>query len=322
MASRNKKFKGPIFGPFFFKVDKPKGMTSFDVIRRFKRNLPKNIGKIGHFGTLDPFATGLLVIGIGPATRLNQYTQIDSKEYIATGILGINSPTGDFDTQEGTLEELDFSEVSFDEVNKELQSFVGSYMQSPPAFSATKHEGKALHEWAREGVFIEKPPVERRIHEVELLEVQGRKVTFRVCVSSGTYIRVLFDDLAKKLGTRGALEDLRRTNSAGIDLSNSIDLCVFDDDNFDANEFLLNYTNPITELIGFEKLELDEATALRFINGQTLKMEVADGHYWIRSQNQTLGLAAASSGLVKSCVGFSPAALDKIDLTMCNSLDE
>ncbi|EPZ50852.1 tRNA pseudouridine(55) synthase [Bacteriovorax sp. BAL6_X] len=322
MASRNKKFKGPIFGPFFFKVDKPKGMTSFDVIRRFKRNLPKNIGKIGHFGTLDPFATGLLVIGIGPATRLNQYTQIDSKEYIATGVLGINSPTGDFDTQEGTIEELEFSEVSFDDVNKELKSFVGSYMQSPPAFSATKHEGKALHEWAREGVFIEKPPVERIIHEVELLEVQGRKVTFRVCVSSGTYIRVLFDDLAKKLGTRGALEDLRRTNSAGINLENSIDLSIFDDEDFSANDFLLNYTNPITELIGFEKLELDEASALRFINGQTLKMDLADGHYWIRSQNQTLGLAVANGGLIKSCVGFSPAALDKIDLTMCNSLDE
>lgn len=318
-----RKFKGPIFGPFFFKVDKPKGITSFDVIRQFKRKLPKNIGKIGHFGTLDPFATGLLVIGIGPATRLNQYTQISTKEYIATGRLGHLSPTGDFDTEDGTIEKVDIPSMSFDDVKTALQSFVGPYMQAPPAFSATKHEGKPLHEWAREGVIIEKPPVERHIHEVELLELDDDKVIFRVSVSSGTYIRVLFDDLAKKLGTRGALEDLRRSNSAGIDVTGSIDMEIFEDQKFNYRDFLLKYANPVTELINFQLLELSDKEGLSFANGMTIvNEELGDGLYWVRSNNQTLGLGVANEGKLKVKVGFSPAALDKIDLTICNSLDE
>lgn len=318
----SKKFKGPIFGPYFFKVDKPKGMTSFDVIRRFKKKLPKNIGKIGHFGTLDPFATGLLVIGIGPATRLNQYTQTTAKEYIATGRLGVVTPTGDFDTPDETIEKVDFSTVDFDDVNKKLQEFIGKYMQSPPAFSATKHEGKALHEWAREGIIIEKPPVEREIYEAQLLAVDGDQVIFRVSVSSGTYIRVLFDDLAKKLGSRGALEDLRRTNSAGIKLNDAIDINVFDDANFSAKDFLSNYARPITELINFDFVNLSDEQALRFSNGQSPNVELTNGHYWVRSQNQTLGLGVVTDHILKSCVTFCPVALDKIDLTMCNSLDE
>lgn len=317
-----RKFKGPIFGPFFFKVDKPKGITSFDVIRQFKRKLPKNIGKIGHFGTLDPFATGLLVIGIGPATRLNQYTQISTKEYIATGRLGIISPTGDFDTPQDTIEKVYIPEISFEGVQVALKSFLGPYMQSPPAFSATKHEGKALHEWAREGVIIEKPSVERFINDVDLLELDGDKVTFRVSVSSGTYIRVLFDDLAKKIGTRGALEDLRRTNSAGIELENSINMDIFNDEGFNPHDFLTTYANPITELINFPLLELDDNQGLSFTNGMTIHRSEEDGLYWVRSNNQTLGLGGISEGKLKSRVGFSPAALDKIDLTMCNSLDE
>ncbi|WP_412473262.1 tRNA pseudouridine(55) synthase TruB [Halobacteriovorax sp. YZS-1-1] len=318
-----RKFKGPIFGPFFFKVDKPKGITSFDVIRQFKRKLPKNIGKIGHFGTLDPFATGLMVIGIGPATRLNQYTQVSTKEYIASGRLGFLSPTGDFDTEDGTMERVEIPPLSYENVKEALESFVGPYMQSPPAFSATKHEGKPLHEWAREGIIIEKPPVERHIHDIELLSFEGDTVIFRVSVSSGTYIRVLFDDLAIKLGTRGALEELRRTNSAGIDLDGSIKLDIFNDDDFDFREFLLNHAQPITDLINFQLLELDDKDALSFANGMTIKREnETDGLYWVRSNNQTLGLGAIDEGKLKVKVGFSPAALDKIDLTICNSLDE
>ncbi len=322
MSNKSKKNKGPIFGPYFFKVDKPKGMTSFDVIRRFKRNLPKNIGKIGHFGTLDPFATGLLVIGIGPATRLNQYTQSNAKEYIATGRLGVITPTGDFDTDESTIERVDFNNVTFDEVSNALNSFVGAYMQSPPAFSATKHEGKALHEWARQGVIIEKPPVERQIYETELIELSGDKVIFRVSVSSGTYIRVLFDDLSKKLGTRGALEDLRRTNSAGILVEDSINLDIFEQADFSAQNFLETYAMPITELIDFKHILLTEADAKSFINGQNPVVEVENGLYWVRQEGKTLGLGQVNENLLKSCVTFCPVALDKIDLTMCNSLDE
>ena len=195
-----RKYKGPLLGPFFLNIYKPVGITSFTVISKLKKILPLSIGKIGHFGTLDPFAEGVLLIGIGPATRFNIHSQKFKKEYIVEGVLGIGSPTGDIDIDENLLtqdESFNFEDLSFQQVKKSLEGFLGEYHQAPHPYSSAKYLGKPLYKWAREGINIEKDPVLRHIYEIELLKINQSIITFRVVVSSGTYIRVLFEDFFK-----------------------------------------------------------------------------------------------------------------------------
>ncbi len=199
--------------PVAFLVDKPEGMGSTDVVRHFKRNLPKPFKKIGHFGTLDPFATGLLIVGINGAQKLADYLHKDyPKTYRARGVLGISSDTGDKTGElvksslpEG-IEDLDFSLQE----KKWFEKFSKGYMQAPPAYSAAKHKGKNLYEYARKGIIIEKEKVPRDVLDFKLTKIDLPYIDFEVTVSSGTYIRVLFEDMAGDLGATGHLESLRR----------------------------------------------------------------------------------------------------------------
>lgn len=320
-----RKYKGPIFGPFFFNINKPVGVTSFDVIRKLQRNLPRAIGKIGHFGTLDPFADGVLLIGIGPATRLNNWTQTLPKEYIATGVFGVQSETGDNTAEEGQYKKdecFDISTLSFDDVEKSLQSFLGEYNQVPHKYSATKHQGKSLHEWAREGVEIKKDPVLRTIYDIELISLEGDKCKFRVRVSSGTYIRVLFEDLSKKLGTLGHLTDLTRTAIGDHCIEKSADQECWPTDFENSSDFLEEYSSSINNIVKYEELDLDESSAKRFSNGVKLNIDKPDSFYWVTNGELILGLGESKNGELSASVNFVPPALRKIDLTTRNSLDE
>lgn len=205
--------------PIAFLVDKPAGMGSTDVVRQFKRNLPKPFKKIGHFGTLDPFATGLLIIGINGSQRLSDYIHADYKKvYKATGLFGVHSDTGDKTGQlesehsESEVKAL-FENLDKDELEKKwLEEFSKDYYQRPPAYSAAKHKGKNLYQYAREGVIIEKEKVLREVLDFKIIKWDLPRVEFEVTVGIGTYIRVLFEDMAKAVGTLGHLEELRRTS--------------------------------------------------------------------------------------------------------------
>lgn len=316
-----RRYKGPVYGPFYFNINKPKDMTSFDVIRKLQRNLPFAIGKIGHFGTLDPFAQGVLLIGIGPATRLNQWSQDLPKEYIATGIFGKKSPTGDLTVEEDQVyTDTSYSQLDRADVEKALKSFVGKYQQVPHQYSATKFEGKALYEWARQGVEIVKDPVEREIYDIELLEYDGTLATFRVSVSSGTYIRVLFEDLAAKLGTCGVLKDLIRTKVGHHHRENSVAIEAWPTNFEQADDFLEKNAQAINTLVKFDSLELDEELAKRYTNGLKFDYEALDGTYWVTHKTTILGLGRIESGTLLSEVNFQPPASMKIDLTIRNSL--
>lgn len=204
--------------PTAFFVDKPEGMGSTDVVRHFKRKLPRPFKKIGHFGTLDPFATGLLIIGINGAQRLADYLHRDyPKTYRATGVLGISSDTGDKTGELNGLHTLEEIKAKIQGIDKEKleadwnKKFSENYMQAPPAYSAAKFKGKNLYEYARAGIIIEKPKVPRSILNLKILSWKLPCIEFEVTVSSGTYIRVLFEDMARDLGTVGHLSQLRRT---------------------------------------------------------------------------------------------------------------
>ncbi|WP_198296009.1 tRNA pseudouridine(55) synthase TruB [Bacteriovorax sp. Seq25_V] len=310
----------------FFLVNKPVGVSSFDVIRKFKRALSKKIGKIGHFGTLDPFADGLMIVGIGGATRLNDYTQKLPKEYIAKGVLGIKSETGDFTAGEDQYYKDDnYSSLKYSNelIDETLKSFLGEYDQVPHKYSATKFEGKNLYEWAREGVEIKKDPVRRHIYEIELLAVEGDEVTFRVSCSSGTYIRVLFEDLALKLGTFGALKELRRSKIGPHFIENSFELGVLEKEDFDEEFFLSQYAQNIESLVDFPRIDFTDTEHFKFSNGQKFTVDREDAHYWVYFAQELLGLVEVCQGNVTYCISYSGQETLKINnLTTRNSLDD
>ncbi len=196
-------------------VDKPAGPSSFRMVQLVRR--ASGIKKVGHAGTLDPFASGLLLICIGrPATRLVDRLMAGDKEYEATLQLGVSTATHDPEGE--VLERREPSEAHFAALDEALAAFRGELWQSPPAFSAAKHQGKPLYSYARRGEMIEKPPRRALIHELRLLAQdrdQGRLV-LRVRCSKGTYIRSLAHDLGQVLGCGAHLVALRRLASGGF----------------------------------------------------------------------------------------------------------
>lgn len=212
--------------PYFIPVNKPVGLGSTEVVRYFKAHLPKPIDKIGHIGTLDPFADGLLILGINGAQRTNEIIHDDfSKTYLARGVFGKKMSTGDHTgvvELEDNLKGFQFSwdKLSLEEKFKEL--FLGDYWQKPHKVSAAKINGQRLYDLHRKGIEVEIQPVLRKIYSLEILELNFPEILFRVEVSSGTYIRVLFEDMAKFLGLHGYLATLTREKIGSFELKNAI----------------------------------------------------------------------------------------------------
>lgn len=198
-------------------LDKPLEISSNGALRRIKYLL--NTPKVGHTGTLDPLATGLLPVCLGEATKFASFLLDGDKEYLATAKLGVLTTTGD---SEGEILIQNEVNVSHEEIQEVLQKFIGNIIQTPPMFSALKHEGVPLYEYARTGITIERKQREIKIHELELLEYNQstQELTFRALVSKGTYIRTLAEDIGKALGVGGAsLTMLRRTQTNHFDIS-------------------------------------------------------------------------------------------------------
>ena len=205
-------------------IDKPSGMTSFGVVARVRRKLSQQLGKkakVGHTGTLDPFATGLMIIVTGKECRnAGTYSKLD-KVYEATIQLGQMSSTGD---PEGEITEVSDLKPTLDEVNEALGQFIGEIQQTPPIYSAVKINGKRAYKLAREGgtaETIEMPVRTVTIFSLELIDYAYPEVKIRVHVSSGTYIRTLAEDLGKVLGTGAYCTQLRRTKIADYSIDDS-----------------------------------------------------------------------------------------------------
>lgn len=202
----------------FLNIDKPVGMTSFDVIRRIRRLLPRKT-KIGHLGTLDPMASGVLPLAVGDATRLLSFLGEETKSYVATMILG-----GVSDTQDawGTISPTPHHLVSSEEMLQTLPAFTGIIRQIPPMYSAVHHQGRRLYELARQGLEVERIPREIEIYQLEVLELNqnepNQQARIRVVCSKGTYVRTLCHDIGASLGTGAYMTDLLRTRSGAFSL--------------------------------------------------------------------------------------------------------
>lgn len=200
-------------------IDKPANMTSFGVVARVRRRLSQEAGKkvkVGHTGTLDPFATGLMIIVIGKACkRAGEFSKLD-KVYEATITLGKESTTGD---PEGDITEVSDAVPTREEVEQVLGQFTGEIQQIPPIFSAIKIDGQRAYKLARDGKEIEMPVRTITVYSLELLEYAYPEVKIRTHVSSGTYIRTLAKDIGDALGTGAYCSELRRTKVSDYNIS-------------------------------------------------------------------------------------------------------
>lgn len=203
-------------------IDKPAGISSARLVSRVKRHFA--LKKVGHCGTLDPFATGLMLVCTGKATKVSRYLLGGDKKYEATLRLGIATDTLDLEGK--ILAEKEVPALSEEKIRAVLAFLTGDQMQRPPLYSALKHEGVPLYKLARKGKFVEKPPRPVSIHELALLDFTSSEIRFFVHCSSGTYIRTLGADIAEKLGTAGHLSALRRTETCGF----SVDAAISPDD--------------------------------------------------------------------------------------------
>lgn len=200
-------------------INKPKNLTSHDVIKVLRKIFPKQ--KMGHTGTLDPMATGVLVVAIGVTTRLIDFLKKE-KTYIAKITLGIKTDT--LDSTGKIIEQRSVENISKNQIFKVLNQFIGKITQIPPMVSAIKHKGKHLYEFARKGIEVERKRREVEIYNINLLEIIIPDFTIEVRCSSGTYIRTLADDIGRVLGCGAHLSDLVRTNSNGVLLEDCVNI--------------------------------------------------------------------------------------------------
>ena len=205
-------------------IDKPAGMSSFGVVARVRRKLRDELGKkikVGHTGTLDPFATGLLIILAGKATKKSDEFLKKDKVYEATVKLGETSTTGDI---EGEIEKVFDKVPTLDDIKKACDKLTGEIMQTVPAYSAVKINGERAYKLARKGKEVEMPTRKVTIYELEILDYTYPNLKIRTHVSSGTYIRTLGEDIGKLLGTGAYLTALRRTKIADFDVEAALKL--------------------------------------------------------------------------------------------------
>lgn len=284
-------------------------MTSYDVVRYFKKNLPQGYGKIGHFGTLDPFASGVLMIGIAGAARLNDYIHEHCpKTYLAIGKLGERTDSGDYTGNKIATDDSAYLSERIKSFDKEFlqatlsEKFVGTYWQTPPVFSATKFQGKPLHEWARQGVKITKEPVKREILRLSVKKYHFPYLAFEVQVSSGTYIRTLFEDMAQWLGSYGHLIALQRLAVGKVAASSGLLKKDWPRADWDLSEFSLCPT----QVLPFPQRELSQEEFQRLRHGQSLKgSDDKEGLSWLVYQNHLAGLSTLNREECKVIVNYS-----------------
>lgn len=253
-------------------IDKSAGMTSHDVVGKARKILKTK--RIGHTGTLDPFATGVMVLLVGKATRLAQFLDKDAKEYEAGVRFGFETETGDLtgERRSGNYEQRN---ISAEDIEKILPEFRGEILQIPPMYSAKKVEGKKLYELARKGIEIERKAVAVKIHKLELVRRdqatsdENRDISsikIRVACSAGTYIRTLAEDLGRKLKIGAHLVSLRRTTAGKFDLSQAVTLERLEETVAanKLNEVLISMNEAVSHL---PEMKLDERELRKIQNG-------------------------------------------------------
>ena len=282
-----------------FLIDKPAGWTSFDVVNKLKHLV--HTGRVGHSGTLDPMATGLLVVFIGRATRAVEFAEADSKRYIAGLRLGITT-----DTQDTTGTALSEREVNVTaaQLSETLAGFVGAQQQIPPMYSAIKLNGQRLYDIARKGGEVERKPRDITVHDISLVGCDSGDYILDITCSKGTYIRTLCNDIGEKLECGGCMSSLRRirAGSFSVDDAHTIDEMIAAADSGTLDDLLL----PVDKLFSEHPAITVNARQEKSIrNGGSITANSPAGKVRVYSENgEFLALARAENGVITTIKSF------------------
>ena len=270
----------------FLLLDKEKGISSNQLVQKVKKSL--SLKKVGHLGTLDPMATGLMILAVNRGTKFSSYFLESDKSYDASIQLGSSTDTDD---AMGNI--ISSSDIILNEkdINKSLASFIGQSMQTAPFFSALKHKGKPLYKYAREGEFISKPPREINIFSIKNIICEHNKCSFIVHCSKGTYIRSIARDLGDKLNSGGHLSALRRLSQGIFNIKNAMTI-----ENIELNK-LITIEEAFSEL---SEIQLDSNQTKFFMNGVKIEeINLEDDTYKIYdSSKKFLGLGMVSNSVL------------------------
>ena len=258
-------------------LDKPAGMTSNDAVQRAKRLF--NASKVGHTGSLDPLATGVLPLCFGEATKFSQYLLTSDKRYVVRIRLGVATDSGDADGE--VIATRPVPDLTADEVERALDSFRGEIEQVPSMFSAIKHQGQPLYKLARQGIEVERESRPVTIFENELLALEGDEMTLSIHCSKGTYVRTIAEDLGEMLGCGAHVTALRRTAAGPYQES---DLLTFETLEAALEEGSLDrFLLPVSSAVGdWPEVSLSDDTAYYLRQGQPVMVPHAPTRGWVR----------------------------------------
>ena len=274
-------------------IDKPKEYTSHDVVAIIKK-ISKE--KVGHTGTLDPNATGVLPLLIGKATGISKYLINHDKTYVATLKLGIKTDTAD--TEGNVIEEKEIQELSEEVIINVLTSMVGKQSQVPPMYSAIKVNGKKLYEYARQGKTVEVKGRDIEIYNMKLLELKlnEAEVVFEISCSKGTYIRTVCENVAEKLNTVGYMKELRRVKVGEFEIQDSVNIEEIKNNQRLLEERIISIEKFFNDK---EKIELNDKELQLFLNGVMITKQNVEGLYRVYNNANFIGLGIISNNKLK-----------------------
>lgn len=280
-------------------INKPKGCTSHDIVYKVKKITGQ---KVGHTGTLDPNATGVLPLLIGKGTLLSKYLINHDKTYEVTLKLGEKTDTADSEGK--IIEEKDVDKLIFDEANiiRNLNSFIGKQNQIPPMYSAIKVKGKKLYEYARKGETVEVEPREIEIYSIKLINIQSEKleINFEVSCSKGTYIRTLCEEIAERLDAVGYMKELNRTQVGDFNINHSITIEKLGN-SINDKDFIEKHLITIEKFFENNKsIKINNKKIKLFLNGVKINENNKDGVYKIyNDSNIFIGTGTIKNNILK-----------------------
>lgn len=279
-------------------VNKKSGYTSHDIVYKIKKITGE---KVGHTGTLDPLAKGVLPILVGEGTKISKYLINHDKIYKVKLKLGKKTSTGDLEGKVIEKENFDINLLDKEKIEKIFKESIGIQEQTPPIYSAIKVNGKKLYEYARKGQKVEIPKRKINIYNLELISLDKEKliIEFKVFCSKGTYIRSLCEDIAKKIGTIGYMLELERLRVGEFDISSSVTIDELEK-NKDNKEFLENNIISLEKIFEKnEKIDISNQKLKHFLNGVKISNNCKDGVYRIYSESKFIGIGIVKDKLLK-----------------------
>lgn len=260
-------------------INKPKDWTSFDVVNKIKHMVKPN--KVGHLGTLDPMATGVLLVTMGKATKLFDIMQEKQKTYLATFEFGYETDSLD---ATGVTQKTSNTIPTIEQIKAVLPKFKGKISQIPPLFSAKSVNGVRAYDLARRGETFELKPKQVEVFDIKIVEYKNKILKLEIVCGSGTYIRSIGRDIAYELGSYATMTDLVRTKVGKFELKNCKEISCLNDEN------VYESLNTLDEVLDYKILNLDKELTNKLLNGQIAKVEVDNGNYFIKDNNDIVAI--------------------------------